>query len=66
MLDFFFLFQPCMGVRTALGDTIDSLVNCEVLRVPVVSEIHSYMTYCVFPLYMGKPGDPLPFIFLLM
>ena len=55
-----------MGVRTALGDTIDSLVNCEVLRVPVVSEIHSYMTYCVFPPYMGKPGDPLPFIFLLM
>ena len=28
--------QPCMGMRTALGDTIDTLVNCEVLRVPVV------------------------------
>ena len=37
-----------MGVRTALGDTIDSLVNCEVLRVPMVSVAHAHL---IFPIH---------------
>lgn len=44
----FLVLQPCSDLWTSLGDTVDSLINCEVLRVPVVS-------FAVYLLLVCKP-----------